>query len=81
VFEHALDNSASVRVRSKSVHLASEGIDDKLHVLRGNSFNSFLNDVVAILIPNTFEDVVLQLLDHASLLVSENVFQCLMSSQ
>lgn len=77
VFQHPLDDSTAIRMRSKSVHLPLESINDKLHIVRRNSLDGFLNNVVAILISDTFQDMALKLLDHRSLLISEDMFQCL----
>lgn len=44
-------------MRSENVYLASESFDDELDVLRWNSLDGFLHDVVAVLIFDTFEDI------------------------
>lgn len=77
VFQHPLDDSAAIRVGCETVHLPLESIDDELHILRGNPLDRLLNHVVSVLIPHTFEDMVLELLDHRRLLVGEDMFQCL----
>lgn len=77
VFQHPLDDSAAIRMGSKSVHLSFEGVDDELHIVRRNPLDGLLDHVVAILISDTFQDMAFKLLDHGSLLISEDMFQCL----
>ena len=48
---------------SKAMHLSGKCIDYKLNVLRGNSLNCLLDDMVAILILDTFKYVVFEFLD------------------
>lgn len=79
VLQHALDDAAAVGVCSKAVDLASEGVDDELHILRGHTLDSLLDNVVAILVTHTLENVVLQLLDHSGLLIRENVLEGLLN--
>lgn len=59
MFQHPLNDPAAVRMSGEFVDIALEGINDKANVLRGNSLNSLLNDVVTILVPDTFHDVLI----------------------
>lgn len=77
MLQHPLNDPTAIRMGSKSIHLPFESVDYKLHILGRNSFDGFLDHVIAILISNTFQDMVLKLLDHRSLLISEDMFQCL----
>ena len=45
------------------MHLSGKRIDDELDVLRGNSLDGFLYDVVPILVLDTFQYLVLEFLD------------------
>lgn len=64
VFQHPLDDSAAIWMGGKSVHLAFEGVDDELHILRRNPLDGLLDHMVAILISDTLQDMALKLLDH-----------------
>ena len=77
MFKHALDDSAAVRMSGQTLHLTSEGIDDEVYVLSRYSFNGFLDHVIAILILDAFQHVVLKLFDQLCLLVCKNVFESL----
>ena len=61
----------------QALDLASERIDNKLNVLCRNSFYSFLDHVVPILVFNALEDIVLKFLDKLSLLIRQDVFKSL----
>ena len=52
-------------------------MEDKVNVFGLATFNRLLDDVVAILILDATEDVVLELADKRGLLVVENVLKCL----
>jgi len=80
VLEHSLDNPATIRVSCKSVHLATERIDDELDIVRGHSLNRLLNNVVTVLVSNALQHMILQLFDHSGLLVSENVLEGLLNN-
>ena len=80
VFQNPLDDSASIWVGSKDVNLAPEGFDDELNVLCWYSFDSFLHDVIAILIFDTLENIRLELCDEFCLLVCKDMFECLYRS-
>lgn len=55
VFQHALNDSATIRVRGQTVHLAGECIDDELNVDRRNPLDGLLYHMVAILISDALE--------------------------
>ena len=77
VFQYPLDNSAAIRMSSKNVDLASEGLDDKLNVLGRNTFDGFLDNVIAILVFHAFENIGLKLFDKLGLLIGKNMFESL----
>lgn len=64
VLQHALNDTAPVWVCSQSVNLALEGIYNKLDILRRDSLDGLLDDMIAVLVPNTAKDVALQFFDH-----------------
>jgi hypothetical protein len=77
VFQYPLDNPAAIRVSGKNVDLASEGFDDKLDVFSRDTLDSFLDNVVAILIFHALEDIGLELFNKFGLLIGENMFESL----
>jgi hypothetical protein len=64
----------------EALNLLVEGVDDELDVLRWYSLNCFLNNMVAVLILDAFQYVVLKLFDDAGLLVNQYMLQCLQCS-
>ena len=62
------------------LHLSREGVDNELDVLCGYSFDRFLDDMVAILIFYTLENVLLELLDELCLLIGQDVLEGLYGS-
>lgn len=77
MFEHPLNDPTSVRVGGKTLNLLMEGIQDELDMLRRNPLDRFLDDMVAVLVPDGFQDVVLEFLHDASLLVDQDVLKSL----
>lgn len=77
VLKHPLDDPAPVRVGGKFVDLPLEGVDDELHMLGRDPFDSLLDDMIAVLVTHTAQHGWLQLLDHRCLLVGKDVFQSL----
>lgn len=54
MLKHTLDNSTAIGMGSEIVYLPVKCVDDKLDVLSRNALNSLLNDVITILIFDTF---------------------------
>lgn len=77
VFKHALDDTAAIWVAGKGMDLALEGLEDESDVLHWDSFDSFLNDVVTVLVLDTLENIWLKLFDELSLLISQYMFESL----
>jgi hypothetical protein len=59
----------------QNMHLASEGFDDKLNVLSWDTLNGFLDNMVAILVLHTFQNIGLKLINKFCLLVRKNMFK------
>lgn len=59
MFEHPLNDPAAVRVSGKFADIALESVNDEANVLRGNSLNSLLNDMVTILVPDALHDMLI----------------------
>ena len=59
------------------VNLVSEGIYDEGDVLRGDSLDRLLDDVVAVLVFDAFQNLALDFLDEERLLVDEDVLKSL----
>ena len=53
-------------------------IDDELNMLRRHSFDRLLHHMVAVLIFHAFHHIMLKLLDQGGLLISQDVFECLL---
>lgn len=81
VFEHALDYAAAVGVGRERVDVALEGFDDELDVFARDALDCFLDDVVAVLVFDAFEDVAVEFLDEGGLLLCEDVFEGLKVSK
>ena len=60
-------------------YLTGESIDDELNVLRGYSFNGFLDDMIAVLVLDALHHIVFQFLDKLSLLIGKYMFKGLIS--
>ena len=61
----------------KTLDLLMEGIDDELNVAGWDPLDRFLNDMIAILVLDASQHIILQLFDNAGLLVDQHMFQCL----
>lgn len=81
MLEHALNDPTTIRMRGQMLHLVRERIDDETDVLGRDALDSFLNDMVAILILDTLQNLALKFLDQRGLLVGENVLKCLVKYQ
>lgn len=57
-----MNDTAPVRMGRKAVDLVGECVNDELDVLCRYSLNRLLNDVVAVLVLDAFQDVILKLL-------------------
>lgn len=77
VLQNTLDHSASIRVSCENVNLTPKCFNDKLNMFSGNTLNSFLNNVITVLIFDALEDVRLEFLDKFSLLVGQDMFESL----
>jgi hypothetical protein len=60
--------------------LALEGFEDELNVLGRDTFDGFLDHMVAILVLDTLQNLWLKLADKLGLLVGENMLKCLARS-
>lgn len=80
MFEHALYDTATVRMSSQTLNLSSKGVDDELDVLCRYTLDSFLNDVITVLIFDALENLMLQFLHQGRLLVGQNMFNGLYKS-
>jgi len=63
VLQDPLNDSTTIRMGGENVDLSSESFDDELNVLSWHTFDSFLHDVVAVLVLDTLQNIDLQLLD------------------
>ena len=58
VLQNALDDTAAIWMRRKSVDLTAEGINNKVQALRRHAFYAFLYDMIAILVFNALEHTI-----------------------
>lgn len=75
MFQHALNDTAAIRMRGQMLHLATKGIYDEGNMISGDPLDCFLNDMIPVLIFDTFEDAIFQFLDKYSLLVGQDMFK------
>ena len=80
MFQDSLNYTATIGMNCKCMRLSTEDVNDKANVLGRDSLDSFLHDMVAILIFDEFEDIYLQLLHKLSLLIDEDMFKGLKES-
>ena len=76
-FQHTLDDTAAIRVRSQVVDVTRDCIVDEDDMLRRDALNGLLYDVIAILVFDAVENIGLELLHESRLLVGKDVFECL----
>lgn len=57
ILQNPLNNAAAIGVSGKNVNLTPESINDELDVLGWHTFDGFLNDMVAVLVLHTFENI------------------------
>lgn len=57
--------------------MSSERMDDELYMLGGYPLDGLLNDMVTILVFDTWEDMFFKLLDQLGLLIGQNVLESL----
>ncbi len=75
VLETPLDDSAAERMDAQRRHLATEGLEDERDSMRRTALDSFLYDVVAVLVLDAPHHMFFQLPNEKSLLVDEHVIQ------
>lgn len=71
--KHALNDTAAVGMRGKSMYLSLECFNDELNVLGWDSLDGLLDDVVSILIFDTLQDIWLKFFNELCLLVGKNM--------
>src|SRR2546421_8147749 len=78
MLKHPLNHSTTKWMCGKSVDLICKSVYDELDMLCRHAFDGLLNDMIAILVFDTFEHVGFELFDHAGLLVGQNVLESLL---
>ena len=71
-----LDDSASIRMCGERVDLAIEGIDNELDVLRQDSLDCLLDNMVPVLVLDAFENVSLEFANENVLSLWSDVLEC-----
>lgn len=77
IFQHPLNYTTTIGMGSQSMHLAFEGVNDELDMFCWDSLNCFLDNMVAMLVFDTLENVYLEFFNELGLLVSEDMFKSL----
>lgn len=75
VFQHALDDPTAVWMRRQMVYLVGKGVDDERNVLSRDPLDSLLNHMITVLVLDAFQNLVLELLDQAGLLIDQDVLE------
>lgn len=75
--KNALDDTAPIWVVGESTNLSVNGVEDELHASGVETLDGLLDNMVAVLVLNTSQDMRFQFLNKLGLLVTENVFQSL----
>ena len=57
VFQHSLDDPTAIGMLRELTYLPCESVDDKLNMFGGYPFNSFLHDMITILILDASHDL------------------------
>lgn len=61
------------------MYLSGESVNNELDVFCRDSFDSLLNNMIAVLVLDTFEHMIFQLFNQDSLLVGKDMLQRLSS--
>lgn len=75
MLQTALDDTAAICVDAERVDLVGESAKDEVNILGFATFDSFLNDMVAILVLDASYDVVFEFSNKCSLLIIEDVIE------
>lgn len=77
VLKNTLNDTAAVRVSCEGKDLALEGTDNESDSLDWDPLNGLLNDMVSVLVFDTFQNVSFKFHDDRCLLVHQNMLECL----
>lgn len=69
MLEHSLDYTTTVGMGGKSVDLIIECLDDELYMFGRDPLDSFLDNVISILVFDAFQDMAIQFFDQCCLLL------------
>src|SRR4051812_21055655 len=81
IFQDALDYTTTIWVCSQVIHLAIERLHNELNQLRRYFLDALLDNMISVLILNTFHDIAIQFLDHFGLLLNVDYFKRLDGGQ
>ena len=79
VFQHALNDSTTIRMHGQAVHLAGKCVDDELNMHRRNPLDGFLYDMIAVLIFDAFEHMLFEFSNQLRLLIGQNMLKSLIT--
>lgn len=75
MFQHTLNNPTAIRMCCQTMYLSGESVNDELDMFCRHSLDSLLNNMIAVLVLDTFEHMIFQLFDQESLLIGKDVLQ------
>lgn len=79
MFQHTLNNPTAIRMRCQTMYLSGESVNNELDMFCRDSLDSLLNNMIAVLVLDTFEHIIFQLFYQESLLVGKDMLQRLSS--
>ena len=79
VFQHALNDSTTIRMHGQAVHLACKCVDDELNMHRRNPLDGLLYDMIAVLIFDAFEHMLFEFSNQLRLLIGQNMLKGLIT--
>lgn len=74
-----MNNPTAIRMRCQNEYLSGKSANDELDMFCRDSLDSLLNDMIAVLVLDTFEHMIFQLFYQESLLVGKDMLQRLSS--
>lgn len=77
MFETSLYDTTSICVNAQGMDLVCKGVEDEVDVLGFTALDSFLDDMIPILILDASDHLFLEFADQSCLLIVEDVVQSL----
>lgn len=77
MLQHTLNNPTAIRMCCQTMYLSGERVNNELDMFCRDSLDSLLNNMITVLVLDTFEHMVFELFDQKSLLIGKDVLQSL----